>query len=239
MLRNGTRPSWPSVPARYGTASSSSALSTRSSSTRTEKFSLQMRQPAGLPAHNPPMNSSAGRSTPSFTRISVKIVGERVAEMLAMPGTAMPLMRQKFLRVNGDPVEVEVMATSLLGQRNTRIPGHFPGDHRSGKNGAGTQGIRGAGTRTLAESASDMIYITDTRGRLLYANPACAQMCGCQPADIPGKTQEDLFPRILPGTILKRSGMLWLPVGHSNTRRASRSGRDCQDRCETLAHLLP
>jgi PAS domain S-box-containing protein len=48
--------------------------------------------------------------------------------------------------------------------------------------------------RTLAESASDMIYITDTRGRLLYANPACAQMCGCQPADIPGKTQEDLFP---------------------------------------------
>jgi PAS domain S-box-containing protein len=41
-----------------------------------------------------------------------QVIRERIAKMLATPGTAMPLMRQTFLRINGEPVEVEVMATS-------------------------------------------------------------------------------------------------------------------------------
>jgi PAS domain S-box-containing protein len=122
-----------------------------------------------------------------------KIVGERVAEMLAMPGTAMPLMRQKFLRLNGDPVEVEVMATSYPDNGTPAFQVIFREITDQVRIG---QALRASEEqyRALAESASDMIYITDTRGRLLYANPACAQMYGCQPADIPGKTQEDLFP---------------------------------------------
>lgn len=43
-----------------------------------------------------------------------QLVAGRVREMLAEPGTAMPLVRETFRRINGDPVEVEVMATSYL-----------------------------------------------------------------------------------------------------------------------------
>lgn len=48
--------------------------------------------------------------------------------------------------------------------------------------------------RTLAESANDMIYITDTKGDILYANSLCAKMFNTTPASLVGKTQEDLFP---------------------------------------------
>lgn len=41
-------------------------------------------------------------------------VRKRVAEMLTLPGTALPLMRQTFLRITGEPVEVEVMAMSIM-----------------------------------------------------------------------------------------------------------------------------
>lgn len=47
--------------------------------------------------------------------------------------------------------------------------------------------------RTLAESAADMIYITDCTGNIVYANPLCARMYGCAPADLVGRNQTDLF----------------------------------------------
>jgi PAS domain S-box-containing protein len=48
--------------------------------------------------------------------------------------------------------------------------------------------------RTLAESANDMIYVTDTNGVLLYANTLCAEMFRTTPAQLIGKSQEELFP---------------------------------------------
>jgi PAS domain S-box-containing protein len=135
-----------------------------------------------------------GRPINTFVHADFKtIVGERVAEMFARPGTAMPLMRQKFLRVNGDPVEVEVMATSFLDNGTPAFQVIF---REITDQVEMEQALRASEEqyRTLAESASDVIYITDTHGRLLYANPACSGMYGCRTADIVGKTQEDLFP---------------------------------------------
>jgi PAS domain S-box-containing protein len=43
-----------------------------------------------------------------------QLVAGRVTEMLAKPGTVMPLEREIFRRMNGDLVDVEVMATSFL-----------------------------------------------------------------------------------------------------------------------------
>ena len=48
--------------------------------------------------------------------------------------------------------------------------------------------------RTLAESTTDVIYILDETGRLLYANRTAAAYFGVSPEALVGKTQEDLFP---------------------------------------------
>lgn len=48
--------------------------------------------------------------------------------------------------------------------------------------------------RALAESANDMIYITDPEGVILYANSLCAKMFRTTPENLIGKTQEELFP---------------------------------------------
>ena len=47
--------------------------------------------------------------------------------------------------------------------------------------------------RALAESANDMIYITDPDGVVLYANTLCAEMFRTTPDTLVGKKQEDLF----------------------------------------------
>lgn len=121
------------------------------------------------------------------------LVAERVAEMLATPGAALPLVRQKFLRINGEPVEVEVMATSYPDNGTPafqvifrEITDQVRMEHALRKSEEQY--------RALAESASDMIYLTDPDGNLIYANPLCARMFRCEPADLVGKTQKDLFP---------------------------------------------
>lgn len=48
--------------------------------------------------------------------------------------------------------------------------------------------------RTIAESATDMIYITACDGSIIYANSLCARMYNCAPKALVGKRQEDLFP---------------------------------------------
>jgi PAS domain S-box-containing protein len=48
--------------------------------------------------------------------------------------------------------------------------------------------------RGLAESTTDMIYITDRDGVILYANLAAAACYNCDPNSIAGRRQSDLFP---------------------------------------------
>jgi PAS domain S-box-containing protein len=52
--------------------------------------------------------------TPFIHPSSRQLVQERIAEMLKSPGTTMPLARETFLRMNGEPFAVDVMATSFL-----------------------------------------------------------------------------------------------------------------------------
>jgi PAS domain S-box-containing protein len=92
--------------------------------------------------------------------------------------------------------------------------------------------------RTLAESANDMIYITDPDGVLLYANTLCAKMFNTTPDNLVGKTQDDLFPpetaahhkqgirnliaRGTPGSLEEHlttpSGEIWISVNNSPLR---------------------
>ena len=48
--------------------------------------------------------------------------------------------------------------------------------------------------RSLAESTTDMIYITDRDGVILYANRSAAACYGGDASSVVGKRQEDLFP---------------------------------------------
>jgi PAS domain S-box-containing protein len=48
--------------------------------------------------------------------------------------------------------------------------------------------------RRLAESTTDMIYIANRTGDILYANPSAAAAMGCNASNIVGKRQEELFP---------------------------------------------
>jgi PAS domain S-box-containing protein len=48
--------------------------------------------------------------------------------------------------------------------------------------------------RSLAESTTDIIYITNRSGDLLYVNHSAAACFNRDPADIMGKRQQDLFP---------------------------------------------
>jgi PAS domain S-box-containing protein len=48
--------------------------------------------------------------------------------------------------------------------------------------------------RTLVEQAAEAIFVRDREGRYLYVNRAAAAHLGCDPADVVGKTVDELFP---------------------------------------------
>jgi PAS domain S-box-containing protein len=125
---------------------------------------------------------------------SRQLVGERIAEMLRTPGTVMPIARETFLRLNGEPFNVEVMATSFS---ESGIPAiqiifrEITEITRMEERLKKSEEIY----RTLAESAADMIYIVNPNGDLVYANTLCARIFGCSPAELVGRKQTDLFPQ--------------------------------------------
>ena len=121
-----------------------------------------------------------------------RLVAGRMREMIAKPGTAMPLVRQTFCRKSGEPVDVEVMATSFLDNGTPAIQVIFREITDRVKQETQLKESEER-YRTLAESAADMIYITDCNGNLIYANTLCARMYGCMPADLVGRKQTDLF----------------------------------------------
>jgi PAS domain S-box-containing protein len=49
--------------------------------------------------------------------------------------------------------------------------------------------------RSLAETTTDMIYILDRSGKVLYVNRSAARFLGCDPAGAVGKYQSELFPQ--------------------------------------------
>ncbi len=135
-----------------------------------------------------------GRQISSFFEPEVwESAGTSIMESLSVPDRATPLMRQHFVRPDGTPVEIEVMAINYLDdgvpaalvifREITGIVSREESLKRSE-----------AQYRMLAESATDMIYITDCNGNLVYANALCARIFGCTPADLIGKRQNDLFP---------------------------------------------
>jgi len=101
-------------------------------------------------------------------------------------------VRQTFCRKSGEPVDVEVMATSFLDNGTPAIQVIFREITDRVKQETQLKESEER-YRTLAESATDMMYITDCNGNLIYANNLCARMYGCIPADLVGRKQTDLF----------------------------------------------
>jgi PAS domain S-box-containing protein len=124
---------------------------------------------------------------------SRQLVQERVEKMLQVPGRVMPLTRETFLRLDGKPFDVEVMATSFLDEGAPAIQIIFREIPEAAKMEVALRKSEEI-YRTIAESAADMIYITDNNGVLTFVNMLCARMFGCKPSDLCGKRQEDLFP---------------------------------------------
>jgi PAS domain S-box-containing protein len=63
--------------------------------------------------------------------------------------------------------------------------------------------------RTLAESTTDVVYIVDRSGTLLYANRSAAACMGIAPSALVGKTQRDLFPPDMAAFHVERLGRLF------------------------------
>jgi PAS domain S-box-containing protein len=57
----------------------------------------------------------------------------------------------------------------------------------------GVRVFAGADLRAIIDNTSDAIFVKDLQGRYLLMNPAGARLCGTTPADIVGKTDEEVF----------------------------------------------
>lgn len=124
---------------------------------------------------------------------SRQIVRERITEMLSVPGTTMPLVREKLFRLNGETIEVEVMATSFLDDGVPAVQVVY----REVTDTVRMEDLLKRSEeiyRTLAESAADVICVVDPDGRLIYANSAFATMIQCRREDLVGRKLEDLAP---------------------------------------------
>ncbi len=124
---------------------------------------------------------------------SRQLIQERIAEMLRAPGTTMPLVREKFLKLNGETLEVEVMATGFLDEGVPAIQVVFrevTDTVRMEDRLRRSEEIY----RTVAESATDVICVIDPDGLFVYANASCARMLGFSQDDLTGRRLEDQVP---------------------------------------------
>jgi PAS domain S-box-containing protein len=120
-------------------------------------------------------------------------VFERISAMLQQPGTTVPLTRETFLRLNGEPVEVEAMAISFDDGGSTAIQLTFREVTRTVEMEDRLKRSEEI-YRTIAESAADIICIVDPDSHITYANTACARMFGCSPDELAGRRLEELAP---------------------------------------------
>ncbi len=122
-----------------------------------------------------------------------EVVLSRIQDLDSKIDQNLPLMHQTYLRVDGQPLDVEVMSAVFLEDGTPCVRTVF----RDISKQVALERILTESEqryRTLAESATDMIYITECDGALVYANTLCARLFRCTQEELAGKRQTDLFP---------------------------------------------
>jgi PAS domain S-box-containing protein len=107
-------------------------------------------------------------------------------------GKSVPLVEEKFLRLDGTPVEVEVAATPFMveGEQAAQIVARDITDRRRAEEAIRQSEAR---KRSMLQSAQDAVITIDHEGRLLEFNPAAEDMFGRTRGDVLGQPMADLL----------------------------------------------
>jgi PAS domain S-box-containing protein len=107
-------------------------------------------------------------------------------------GKSVPLIEEKFVRLDGAPVEVEVAATAFMveGEQAVQIVARDITDRRRAE-----EAVRQSEARksSMLQSAQDAVITIDHEGRLLEFNPAAEAMFGRTRTDVLGQPMADLL----------------------------------------------
>jgi len=108
-------------------------------------------------------------------------------------GKAQPLAEEKFLRLDGTTVEVEVASAPITfkGMNVVQIIARDITERKRAEKALRASEER---YRTLAEAAHDMIFIINRDNLVEYVNTSAAALFNKRPEEIIGKTQTLLFP---------------------------------------------
>ncbi len=123
----------------------------------------------------------------------VGFVKERV-RLMSTRGESLPVVEEKFLRLDGTPFDVEVAAMPVLFSQKPSMQVIFR-DITRRKRSEEALALSEEKYRTLAESAEDFIFSVDGNGRILYVNNVAADEIGRKPKDLVGLNIKDIFPR--------------------------------------------
>jgi PAS domain S-box-containing protein len=130
-----------------------------------------------------------GRSVLDFVHPDYRsVVVERVREMVDQ-GARAPLIAERFLRLDGTPVEVEVQAGPLAyqGRPAIQVVARDVGERRRAEEQLRTQAA-------ALNAAANSILLMDLEGRIEWANRALLNLTGYSAAEIAGQG-----PRLLRG----------------------------------------
>ncbi|MFZ3059144.1 MAG: PAS domain S-box protein [Candidatus Methanoperedens sp.] len=119
------------------------------------------------------------------------LVKERIR--MQEEGKAAPLIEEKFLRLDGTPVDVELTSIPFIYKGKPAMYGVFLDitERKLAVNGLKESEER---YRTLAEGAHDSIFIIERDNRVRYVNSFGAKQLGLAPEEIIGRRLIEFFP---------------------------------------------
>jgi PAS domain S-box-containing protein len=120
-----------------------------------------------------------------------EIVAQRISEMLAK-GIDVPLIEERFLRLDGSTMDVEVAAISSTFQGKPAVQVVCREITERKRAGADLARFRKA-----VESSGEVIFMTDSQGIIVFVNEEFTRLYGYAPEEVVGKVS----PRILKSSV--------------------------------------